>query len=84
MDAVVRVGMDASKINPHKLRHAFTATLVEGGRSVHEVRDVLRHESIATPQIYAPQPEVHSGGSHSTGCGKPLITSQTFSMLVDI
>lgn len=48
-----RAGLDPAKVSPHKLRHAFATALVEGGRSLDEVRDLLGHESIATTQIYA-------------------------------
>lgn len=46
-------GLDVAKVSPHKLRHAFATALVDGGRSLDEVRDLLGHESIATTQIYA-------------------------------
>lgn len=48
-----KAGLDPAKVSPHKLRHAFATALVEGGRSLDEVRDLLGHESIATTQIYA-------------------------------
>ncbi|MGI8748715.1 MAG: tyrosine-type recombinase/integrase [Deinococcus sp.] len=51
--AALKAGMDVTKVSPHKLRHAFATALVEGGRSLDEVRDLLGHESIATTQIYA-------------------------------
>ncbi|WP_412030520.1 tyrosine-type recombinase/integrase [Deinococcus yunweiensis] len=50
--AAERAGLDPAKVSPHKLRHAFATALVEGGRSLDEVRDLLGHESIATTQIY--------------------------------
>jgi integrase/recombinase XerD len=54
MDAAARkAGLDVSKVSPHKLRHTFATALVENGRSLDEVRDLLGHESIATTQIYA-------------------------------
>ena len=51
--AAVRAGLDPAKVSPHKLRHTFATALVESGRSLDEVRDLLGHESIATTQIYA-------------------------------
>lgn len=51
--AALKAGLDVTKVSPHKLRHAFAMALVECGRSLDEVRDLLGHESIATTQIYA-------------------------------
>lgn len=51
--AAVRAGLDPAKVSPHRLRHSFATALVEGGRSLDEVRELLGHESIATTQIYA-------------------------------
>lgn len=36
----------------HKLRHSFASALMEHGRSLDEVKDILGHASIATTQIY--------------------------------
>ena len=40
------------KLSLHKLRHSHAGALVEGGRSINEVKELLRHSSIATTQIY--------------------------------
>jgi integrase/recombinase XerD len=40
------------KLSPHKLRHSYASALVEGGRSIDEVKELLGHASIATTQIY--------------------------------
>lgn len=48
-----RAGLDAwERITPHKLRHSFASALVEAGRSIDEVKELLGHASIATTQIY--------------------------------
>lgn len=47
-----RAGLDPTKITPHKLRHSFASLLMEHGRSLDEVKDLLGHASIATTQIY--------------------------------
>jgi integrase/recombinase XerD len=39
-------------ISPHKLRHSYGSALVEAGRSIDEVKELLGHSSIATTQIY--------------------------------
>ena len=47
-------GLEAGlgKLSPHKLRHSYASALVEGGRSIDEVKELLGHASIATTQIY--------------------------------
>ena len=48
-----RAGLAPERVSPHKLRHSYATALVEHGRTIDEVRDLLGHESIATTQIYA-------------------------------
>ena len=40
------------KLTPHKLRHSYASALVEAGRSIAEVKELLGHSSIATTQVY--------------------------------
>ena len=48
-----RAGLDGwERITPHKLRHSYASALVEAGRSIDEVKELLGHSSIATTQIY--------------------------------
>jgi integrase/recombinase XerC len=37
---------------PHQLRHSFASELMEEGATLDEARDLLRHKSVATTQIY--------------------------------
>jgi integrase/recombinase XerD len=39
-------------LSPHKLRHSYASALVEAGRSIDEVKDLLGHAGIQTTQIY--------------------------------
>ncbi|MDP9766103.1 tyrosine-type recombinase/integrase [Deinococcus enclensis] len=47
-----RAGLRPEQSTPHKLRHSHATALVEAGRPIEEVQEVLGHASIATTQIY--------------------------------
>ena len=51
--AARRAGLDVKTVSPHKLRHTFATALIESGRSLDEIKELLGHESIQTTTIYA-------------------------------
>jgi integrase/recombinase XerD len=47
-----RAGIESQKLTGHSLRHAYATELLSAGTDVRVVQELMRHESLATTQIY--------------------------------